>query len=73
MENSDLALAASRTRLVAEYLSGPERDELIAEWGRLVDETEDAPPADADSALAAYRASLDERLEAFTLGARDSN
>jgi hypothetical protein len=68
VNKADLALTASRTRLLAENLGDSERDALIAEWGHLIDAIEDARPADADSALTAYRTSLDERLATFTPG-----
>ena len=61
---ADLALAAYRTRLLAEQVDDPARDDLIEKWGQLLDRMDDAAPIEADSILAAYRSEIESRLTA---------
>lgn len=63
MHNADLALAAARTRILGEQLDDAERDKLIEEWSRLLDEL-DNPRASRELTLADYRAEIERRLTA---------
>ena len=58
----DLALAAARTRILAERVPD-ERDELIGAWAGVLDEIETASTAkEAEAALLSYRQGVEERL-----------
>ena len=59
----EIALAAARTRTLAEHLPPKRRDELLVEWGNALDEIEDATTARAaERALSAYRDGVEARL-----------
>jgi hypothetical protein len=58
---ADLALCAARTRQLAERLSDRDRDQLIAEWGELIDEL-DSHRTNAEVTLVDFRARIEERL-----------
>jgi len=63
MTRADLALAAARTRLLAERLDDQARDDLIAEWSAMNEALEESiRPVNADLILTTYRAEVERRL-----------
>ena len=62
--NAELALAAARTRMLAEGVGDAERDELIEAWGQLLDDMDEARSEGArEVALVEYRAGVEKRLK----------
>jgi hypothetical protein len=62
---AETALAAGRTRLLAERLPMAERDELIEEWSEMLEAMDDARSTGAaELVLIAYREGIERRLAA---------
>jgi len=61
--SAEKALATARTRLLAEQLPQPERDELLAEWGKMLDDCGYARSVGAEELiLLDYRERVEARL-----------
>lgn len=59
----DVALAAARTRILAERLPADRRDALIVEWGEALDALGAAPTMrEMEAVLTHYRARVEARL-----------
>lgn len=63
---AETALAAARTRILAERLSLAERDELISDWGNALEAMDEARSAGAaELVLIAFRERIERRLAAY--------
>ena len=62
---AETALAAARTRMLAEQVPLAERDELIADWSKTLEAMDEARSAGAaELILIAYRERIERRLAA---------
>jgi hypothetical protein len=69
VNRAELALTASRTKLLAEQLSDVGRDLLIREWADLLDTLDSANPGTGELVLIEFRRSVEERLSVKQLHA----